>query len=163
MTDEAVIHEEAMRQEAAERRQSQSARNSSHSRTKSNAEASPGASTDGRWTHWKAKHRLLEDTKEAGDAQETVGASSPMMVNSESSSDPVSRPTNVQVKRALLDRDGSVPFESEMDKAPVLSDDGSGWTGEVEREGVFDRAEVVQFEDEFFGEMSCVSPDCPSY
>jgi hypothetical protein len=110
MTDEAVIHEEAMRQEAAERRQSQSARNSSHSRTKSNAEASPGASTDGRWTHWKAKHRLLEDTKEAGDAQETVGASSPMMVNSESSSDPVSCPTNVQLKKALLDRDGSVPF-----------------------------------------------------
>jgi hypothetical protein len=116
MTDEDISHEEAMRQAAAERRRSQSARKPSHSPTKVNAEPGPGPSSNAQSSQRNIKHRALEDTNKAGDAQEAVEASSPMMVHSESSPDPISVPTILQVKKVQPETDSLVPIS-----APVSS------------------------------------------
>lgn len=44
----------------------------------------------------------------------------------------------------------------------VLGDDLGSWAGEVERVGLFCSAEVVEFEDEVFGEEGFVTPDYPT-
>jgi hypothetical protein len=116
MTDEDISHEEAMRQAAAERRRSQSARKPSHSPTKLNAEPGPGPSSNAQSSQRNIKHRALEDTNKAGDAQEAVEASSPMMVHSESSPDPISGPIVLQVKKVQPESDSRVPIS-----APVSS------------------------------------------
>ena len=117
MTDEDISHEEAMRQAAAERRRSQSARKPSHSPTKTNPEPGLGPSTRVQPTQSYIKHRALEDTNNAGAAPEArVEAPSPKMVHPESSPDPLSGPTGVQVKKDLPESDSPVTIS-----APVSS------------------------------------------
>jgi hypothetical protein len=49
-----------------------------------------------------------------------------------------------------------------MDKVEILCDDRGGGTREVEREAVFDGAEVMEFEDEVLREVGFVAPDDPA-
>ena len=58
--------------------------------------------------------------------------------------------------------DASKAFEAEVDQVVVLGDDLSAGTGEVERVGFFGAAEVVELEDEVFGEIGLVAPNDPA-
>lgn len=49
-----------------------------------------------------------------------------------------------------------------MDQVVVLHYDLGAGTGEVERVGLFGAAEVVQLEDQVFGEEGLVAPDDPA-
>ena len=66
------------------------------------------------------------------------------------------------VGEAVL-HDGAVPVEAEVDEEEVLGDDLGAGAGEVERVGFLGAAEVVEFEDEVFGEVGLVPPDDPSH
>jgi hypothetical protein len=59
--------------------------------------------------------------------------------------------------------DGAVAMLAEADELVVLADDLGGSFGEVEREGGLVCAEVVDVEDEFFGEVFRASPNDPAY
>jgi hypothetical protein len=59
--------------------------------------------------------------------------------------------------------DGAVAVLAEADELVVLPDDLGGSFGEVEREGGLVCAEVVDVEDEFFGEVFGAAPDDPAY
>jgi hypothetical protein len=49
-----------------------------------------------------------------------------------------------------------------VQKVEVLSDNRRSWPGEVERERVFHRAEVVEFEYEVFRQTCLVAPNHPT-
>jgi len=49
-----------------------------------------------------------------------------------------------------------------MEEIEILRNNGCCGTGEVQGERIFDRAEVVKFEDEVLGKMSLVSPYDPA-
>lgn len=49
-----------------------------------------------------------------------------------------------------------------MQKVEILCNNGCGRAGEVEGEGVLDGSEIVELEDEIFGEMCLVTPDDPA-
>lgn len=49
-----------------------------------------------------------------------------------------------------------------MQEVEVLSNNRSGWSREVERERVLDRAEVVKFKDEILGQVGFVAKDDPT-
>jgi hypothetical protein len=59
--------------------------------------------------------------------------------------------------------DGAVAVLAEADELVVLADNLGGTLGEVEREGGLVGAEVVDVEDEFFGEIFGSAPDDPAY
>lgn len=61
-----------------------------------------------------------------------------------------------------IQRNVAVSFKSKVDETKVLRDDRRRGTGEVEREGVLDRAKVMELEDEILGEMGFVAPDNPT-
>jgi hypothetical protein len=50
-----------------------------------------------------------------------------------------------------------------VDEVVVLGDYLGAGAGDVEGEGFFGAAEVVEFEDEVFGEIAFVAPDDPAY
>jgi hypothetical protein len=52
---------------------------------------------------------------------------------------------------------------SEADELVVLTNDLGGALGEIEREGGLVSTEVVDIEDEFFGEEFGCTPDDPAY
>ena len=52
---------------------------------------------------------------------------------------------------------------SQADQLVVLADDLGGSLGEIEREGGLVGAEVVDVEDEFFGQEFGSAPDDPAY
>ena len=54
-----------------------------------------------------------------------------------------------------------ISFKPEMDKIEILGNNGCSWSREVQREGIFHGAKVVQFEDKVLGEMGLVSPYDP--
>ncbi len=62
-----------------------------------------------------------------------------------------------------IGHDGAVAVLAETDELVVLADDLAGALGEVEREGGLVRAEVVDVEDEFLGEVLGAAPDDPAY
>lgn len=62
----------------------------------------------------------------------------------------------------VVERDGAVALEAEVQEVEVLRDDRVRWTREVERERVLDRAEVVQLEDEVLREVLLGAPDDPA-
>lgn len=49
-----------------------------------------------------------------------------------------------------------------MDQVVVLRDDLSAGAREIEGVGFFGAAEIVEFEDEMFGEVGLVTPDDPA-
>ena len=49
-----------------------------------------------------------------------------------------------------------------MDEVVVLDDDLGAWAGEVKCVGLLGAAEVVELEDEVFGEEGLVTPDDPA-
>jgi hypothetical protein len=59
--------------------------------------------------------------------------------------------------------DGAVAVLAEADELVVLADDLGGAFGEVEGEGGLVCAQVVDVEDEFFGEVFGAAPDDPAY
>ena len=65
------------------------------------------------------------------------------------------------VGEAVL-HDGAVAVEAEVDEEEVLGDDLGAGAGEVEGVGFLGAAEVVELEDEVFGQVGLVSPDDPA-
>lgn len=65
------------------------------------------------------------------------------------------------VGEAVL-HDGAVAVEAEVDEEEVLGDDLGARAGEVEGVGFLGAAEVVELEDEVFGQVGLVPPDDPS-
>ena len=59
--------------------------------------------------------------------------------------------------------DGAVSVLSEADELVVLANDLGGALGEIESEGGLVSTEVVDVEDEFFGEVFGCTPDDPAY
>lgn len=59
--------------------------------------------------------------------------------------------------------DGTVSVLAEADELVVLTNDLGCALGEIEREGGLVSTEVVDIEDEFFGEVFGCAPDDPAY
>ncbi len=68
------------------------------------------------------------------------------------------RSTEESSVRQVVQGDGPVAFESEMNEIEVLRNDMCRRAREVKGEGVFNRPQVVKFEDELFRKMGFVSP-----
>lgn len=62
----------------------------------------------------------------------------------------------------VLEADCPVSSESEVEEQEVLSDDWSCRATEVEGERVFDRAEIMEFENEILWEETLRTPDNPT-
>lgn len=62
----------------------------------------------------------------------------------------------------IRERNATEALKAQMHEVEVLRDDGRSWAREVEREAVFDGAEVVELEDEVLGQVRLVAPDDPA-
>ena len=63
----------------------------------------------------------------------------------------------------ILEGDCSVPSEPKVEEHEILSDDRSSWTTEVEGEGIFNRTEVMEFENKVLWEETFRTPDDPTH
>lgn len=72
---------------------------------------------------------------------------------------PAQQPRILQIRQCNT----AVALEAEVHEVEVLRNNGRGGAREVEREAVFDGAEVMELEDEVLGEVGLVAPDDPAY
>lgn len=68
---------------------------------------------------------------------------------------------HARVGEAVL-HDLPVALKAEVDEVIVLDQDVGAGASEVERVGLLGAAEVVELEDEVFGEIGFISPDDPT-
>jgi hypothetical protein len=62
----------------------------------------------------------------------------------------------------ILEGDCPIPSESKVEEHEVLGDDRSGRTTEVEGERIFNRTEVMEFENEILRKVALRTPDDPT-
>lgn len=62
----------------------------------------------------------------------------------------------------ILEGNSPISSEPKVKEQEVLGDDRSSRTAEVERERIFNRTEVVEFENEILGKITLLSPDDPT-
>ena len=62
----------------------------------------------------------------------------------------------------ILEGDRPVPREPKVEEHEVLSDYRSSRAAEVQGERIFDRTEIMEFENEILGEETLRTPDYPA-